>query len=1022
MGDSLGAVSVDIVGDFSKLSAGINGATAEASKGGNAIASAFTSATVKTQQLQLNVDTLRAKYQDLASDIERSGAGTSQQYAAMETLSRRVEIAQQKLALSFKETGHAAEVSGQQATSAFIRVAEGSGGLRAVENFLAKTVGIGPALQAIFPVVGAIAFGEIIGRIGEKLYEFYQNAQQAPERANAEFLKLNSTIDGTIIELTVANDKLHDQLAVLTGGHENTVKTLLDEAASSAHKFTGELQQAIDKLNEFIQKTAIGKLQGFISGQASTDDFSKDLDKLGQNLSIVNQRYEQDIAAAHKLGDAEKSLSAESEARNRKRIDSEALINLAMIERTTALGKANDLEAQAARNAALVASGEVSARESGGLNTNVGAQSGKIEQIKVELQELDKLKTAVDLGTDSIGTSIAAGLAKANNKGASVADSRARAQIQEWTKEEEQLKAHNQLNLRQDEEYWNQKLAIVKAGLGAFAGLPQIKRPGVETQADFVREIDTKTANTGKEADRKSEADAVKYESQQWQLLEESIKEAQAQAEKTGGGAAQVKLQILSQELISDAQAFPELFDHIFRAIPEAQIAADKESLTELHGFLAETESAYKESFSKQGKVAQPEDIKARLEGIIRAYAEIPSVVAAARKEMAALDKQIVERNAKVTGLQDTNTTAAGEADIASKKLAVQSAYDLEVNHGLQDQLQLQSTLAALDAENLKLKLAHADAEVAAAKALGDQVKIQEALNVQAAAQRAIDAQSRQSAAALRATQRQGDVGFQISSGLSQNVNSFGQSLANSFGNAIANGQSISKAFQGALKQLEGGSISTVVGSIVKNVLSTGPLHSAITTLTTSIGSLIGAVVTNTGALFSHLGVMTAHLAVMIWHGAIVTAQTIATIAQTVATWALEAVELIKGGVQSILGLFGFAAGGRPPVGVPSLVGESGAELFIPDAAGTIIPADKTKAFLSGISAPSVPSSAFFSGADGSSNSHGSAAYVTNHNVGSVGDMHFHLYGDDKPRQVARSLAQYLKQTFPTGSPLNAKG
>ena len=33
-----------------------------------------------------------------------------------------------------------------------------------------------------------------------------------------------------------------------------------------------------------------------------------------------------------------------------------------------------------------------------------------------------------------------------------------------------------------------------------------------------------------------------------------------------------------------------------------------------------------------------------------------------------------------------------------------------------------------------------------------------------------------------------------------------------------------------------------------------------------------------------------------------------------------------------------FANGGRPPVGRPSLVGERGPELFVPDRAGTIIP------------------------------------------------------------------------------------
>ena len=39
-----------------------------------------------------------------------------------------------------------------------------------------------------------------------------------------------------------------------------------------------------------------------------------------------------------------------------------------------------------------------------------------------------------------------------------------------------------------------------------------------------------------------------------------------------------------------------------------------------------------------------------------------------------------------------------------------------------------------------------------------------------------------------------------------------------------------------------------------------------------------------------------------------------------------------------LFGLLGFANGGRPPVGRPSIVGERGPELFVPDRAGTIIP------------------------------------------------------------------------------------
>jgi predicted RNA-binding protein with EMAP domain len=52
--------------------------------------------------------------------------------------------------------------------------------------------------------------------------------------------------------------------------------------------------------------------------------------------------------------------------------------------------------------------------------------------------------------------------------------------------------------------------------------------------------------------------------------------------------------------------------------------------------------------------------------------------------------------------------------------------------------------------------------------------------------------------------------------------------------------------------------------------------------------------------------------------------------------------------VGQALKVFGFAGGGEPPVGVPSLVGEDGPELFVPKTAGTIVPAGRTAAMLGG--------------------------------------------------------------------------
>lgn len=59
--------------------------------------------------------------------------------------------------------------------------------------------------------------------------------------------------------------------------------------------------------------------------------------------------------------------------------------------------------------------------------------------------------------------------------------------------------------------------------------------------------------------------------------------------------------------------------------------------------------------------------------------------------------------------------------------------------------------------------------------------------------------------------------------------------------------------------------------------------------------------------------------------------------------------QLIRLGVNTLLSSFGgpfsslvgFANGGRPPVGRPSIVGEKGPELFVPSTSGTIVPNDK---------------------------------------------------------------------------------
>jgi hypothetical protein len=100
--------------------------------------------------------------------------------------------------------------------------------------------------------------------------------------------------------------------------------------------------------------------------------------------------------------------------------------------------------------------------------------------------------------------------------------------------------------------------------------------------------------------------------------------------------------------------------------------------------------------------------------------------------------------------------------------------------------------------------------------------------------------------------------------------------------------------------------------------------------LTTVTGVHTGVMTAHLGVMGAHLGVMTAHLTTIILHLATIVGNTM--IANTVVMT-----------VQTIASFF--ADGGDPPVGVPSIVGERGPELFIPKQAGTIIPNHQLRNF-----------------------------------------------------------------------------
>jgi hypothetical protein len=143
-------------------------------------------------------DALRAAEQNMAQALKELGpaaeAGSAQAIAALQLY--RTELSQAQAAVveivpaleaeaaaeeadaaatSANAAAHGAMVPQVAAASGAIRVLEGALPIRAVERFAVNVLGLGPILQAAFPIIGAIAFGEMIIHIASKLHDMYEN-------------------------------------------------------------------------------------------------------------------------------------------------------------------------------------------------------------------------------------------------------------------------------------------------------------------------------------------------------------------------------------------------------------------------------------------------------------------------------------------------------------------------------------------------------------------------------------------------------------------------------------------------------------------------------------------------------------------------------------------------------------------------------------------------------------------------------------------------------------------------------
>jgi hypothetical protein len=176
------------------------------------------------------------------------------------------------------ELSHAS-VSGMQSASAALRLFEGNltNNLRAVENFVSKTLGMGPALKAVFPLVGGAAFGGLLFELGEKVAAFYKTISEHSEKAVGAFAELNAAAAASNAQLQVANDRLENTIAKLEHRPQNLLKLQLDEATASALKLSEALDKDLAALSKLVNEQKQGFWADLFSRQAGVEDVAKEL-------------------------------------------------------------------------------------------------------------------------------------------------------------------------------------------------------------------------------------------------------------------------------------------------------------------------------------------------------------------------------------------------------------------------------------------------------------------------------------------------------------------------------------------------------------------------------------------------------------------------------------------------------------------------------------------------------------------------------------------------------------------------
>jgi hypothetical protein len=370
--------------------------------------------------------------------LNLSSAGYSAEMAKAEAQMKRLQAVTGEMGLH--------TVSQMQAASASIRVLEGgiSNSIRAAERFLSLIPGVGAALQAAFPVVGAIALIGVFVRIGEEVGKFVQKLNEIPTDPFAGMIASSKLSNDA---LAITNDKLANEIAKLEHRPQNRMALALDEMRDASDKLFDSLEKSNAAFDEAMGKGQVGTLKGHWQNLTPTDQADADIKKARAGVQAVRDDHKSTIDDALASGDPENIKQAR-----------EAL----MVDLQKAYA-VQDAALRAGLDKAQAAAADFHGSYSTGSDPRaVAGRYSSALQISAQNQQ--------SIGAQ-YGGSLLTGRRDSDqdaNDQSELAKAAAKKQLQAMQDELEQRRAQYGVSIVQERSYWQQREAAFTAGSDAY--------------------------------------------------------------------------------------------------------------------------------------------------------------------------------------------------------------------------------------------------------------------------------------------------------------------------------------------------------------------------------------------------------------------------------------------------------------------------------------------------------------------------------------------------------------------------